>query len=400
MFIVAHYSEIALKKGNRKFFEQKLKNNILKSLKIYKPKAHLSFGRILVELRNIKPLKQKEIFNNEVIPTIRRIFGVSNFALAFNNELTSIPQLGKQVLNKLKEFSTDKVISFRILATRADKNFSLSSQEVNEKLWTILQKELNIAVKLNNPDLTVFVEILQKEKHKKNNDILFYFNKYQGAGGLPIGTSGNVIGMISGGIDSPVACFKIMRRGAKIIFLHFHSYPYTNKSSQKIVEKLVKKLALWQDKSKLYFVSLADIQNYILVNAPEKLRVILYRRSMIRICNDIALKEKADAIVTGDNLGQVASQTLENIKVIDNSSALPIFRPLIGDDKQGIIKEAKNIETYDISIEPHADCCSVFVPKHPETKAKLSDVLEVEKKLKLDKLEKQAIDKIELKTII
>lgn len=413
MLILIHYSEITLKGGNRKFFEQKLKNNILKALKDYKPKAYKSFGYILIELTYIKSIDQEKVFNNEVIHIIRKIFGISNFALVFNISFTSISQLGKHVLNKLqtlknikfKNSENKKISSFRIDTARADKKFFLTSQDVNEKLGKILQKKLNIKVNLKNPDLTVFVKILNIKKQKTTSNeqlkgnILFYFNKYYGAGGLPTYTSGNVIGMLSGGIDSPVACFKIMRRGAKIIFLHFHSYPYTNKSSQKIVEKLVKKLVLWQGKSKLYFVSLADIQNYILVNAPEKLRVILYRRSMIRIGNNIALKERADAIVTGDNLGQVASQTLENIRVIDNASELPIFRPLIGKDKQDIIELAKNIETYEISIEPHSDCCSVFVPKHPEIKAKLSNVLEIEKKLKLDKLEKEAIGKIELKNI-
>lgn len=405
MLTLIHYSEITLKGRNRKFFEQKLQNNILKALKDYKPKAYKSFGYILIELAYIKSIDEEKVFNNEIIHIIRKIFGISNFALVFNISFTSISQFGKHILNKLQTFKNKKISSFKIDTARADKKFFLTSQDINEKLGKILQKKLNIKVNLKNPELTVFVKILNIKKQKtKNNEqlkgnILFYFNKYYGAGGLPTYTSGNVIGMLSGGIDSPVACFKIMRRGAKIIFLHFHSYPYTNKSSQKIVEKLVKKLVLWQGKSKLYFVSLANIQNYILLKAPEKLRIILYRRSMIRIGNNIALKEKADAIVTGDNLGQVASQTLENIRVIDNASAIPIFRPLIGKDKQDIIKLAKNIETYEISIEPHSDCCSVFVPKHPETKAKLIDVLEIEKKLKLYKLEKEAIDKIELKNI-
>ncbi len=399
MLILIHYSEIALKKGNRKFFEQKLKNNILKALKKYKPKACKSFGNILIELTDIKYINKEKVFNNEVIHIIRRIFGISNFALVFNILFTSIPQLGKHVLNKLNEFSDNKASSFKVQTVRSDKNFFLTSQDINEKLGKILQKKLNIKVKLKNPDLTIFVEIPQKSKKANNNNILFYFNKHQGVGGLPLETSGNVIGMLSGGIDSPVACFKIMRRGAKIIFLHFHSYPYTNKTSQKIAIKLAEKLALWNGARKIYFISLAEIQNYILISAPEKLRVILYRRSMFRIANMLSLKERADAIVTGDNLGQVASQTLENIRVINQASALPIFRPLIGEDKQDIIKLAKDIGTYDTSIEPHSDCCSLFVPKHPETKAKLSDVLAIEKKLKLNILEENAFKNLELERI-
>ena len=399
MLILIHYSEIALKKGNRKFFEQKLKNNILKALKKYKPKACKSFGNILIELTDIKYINKEKVFNNEVIHIIRRIFGISNFALVFNILFTSIPQLGKHVLNKLNEFSDNKASSFKVQTARSDKKFFLTSQDINEKLGKILQKKLNIKVKLKNPDLTIFVEIPQKSKKANNNNILFYFNKHQGVGGLPLETSGNVIGMLSGGIDSPVACFKIMRRGAKIIFLHFHSYPYTNKTSQKIAIKLAEKLALWNCARKIYFISLAEIQNYILISAPEKLRVILYRRSMFRIANMLSLKERADAIVTGDNLGQVASQTLENIRVINQASALPIFRPLIGEDKQDIIKLAKDIGTYDTSIEPHSDCCSLFVPKHPETKAKLSDVLAIEKKLKLNILEENAFKNLELERI-
>jgi len=396
MLILIHYSEIALKKGNRKFFEQKLKNNILKALKNYKPKAHKSFGRILIELTYIKSINEEKFFNNEIINIMRRIFGISNFALVFSTSFTSIPQLGKHILNKLDKFSTNKFSSFRVQTVRSDKNFFLTSQDINEKLGKILQKKLNIKVKLKNPELTIFVEIPQKSKKvNNNNNVLFYFNKHQGTGGLPLETSGNVIGMLSGGIDSPVACFKIMRRGAKIIFLHFHSYPYTNKTSQKIAIKLAEKLALWNCARKIYFISLAEIQNYILINVPEKLRVILYRRSMLRIGNKLASEERADAIVTGDNLGQVASQTLENIRVIDNASELPIFRPLIGEDKQDIIKLAKNIGTYEISIEPHSDCCSVFVPRHPETKAKLSNILAIEKKLKLDTLEENAFKNLD-----
>src|SRR3989338_795851 len=241
MLILIHYSEIALKKGNRKFFEQKLKNNILKALKKYKPKACKSFGNILIELTDIKYINKEKVFNNEVIHIIRRIFGISNFALVFN---------------KLNEFSDNKASSFKVQTVRSDKNFFLTSQDINEKLGKILQKKLNIKVKLKNPDLTIFVEIPQKSKKvNNNNNVLFYFNKHQGTGGLPLETSGNVIGMLSGGIDSPVACFKIMRRGAKIIFLHFHSYPYTNKTSQKIAIKLAEKLALWNCARKIYNAS-------------------------------------------------------------------------------------------------------------------------------------------------
>ncbi|MEK7482597.1 MAG: tRNA uracil 4-sulfurtransferase ThiI, partial [Patescibacteria group bacterium] len=207
-----------------------------------------------------------------------------------------------------------------------------------------------------------------------------------GPGGLPLGTGGKAVALISGGIDSPVAAYLAMKRGVEIIFLHFHSYPYTNKASIEKVEKLVGHLSRYQKKPKLYLAPFGDIQKEILLKTPAKLRVVLYRRMMLRIAQALAEKEKALALITGESIGQVASQTLENMAAIQEVCVLPILRPLVGWDKEEIIKAARDIGSFDISSLPDQDCCSKFVPEHPETKAKMAEVKAAEKKLNIRKL--------------
>jgi len=214
-------------------------------------------------------------------------------------------------------------------------------------------------------------------------------------GGLPVGVSGKAISLLSGGIDSPVASFLAMKRGLNLIFLHFHALPYTDKASVEKVKKIVEILKKFQSKLKLYLIPFAKIQKEILLKTPSSLRVIFYRRMMLRIAEKIAEKEKVKAIITGENLGQVASQTLENLKVIEKATKLLVLRPLIGEDKLEIIEKAKKIGTYDISILPHQDCCSRFVPEHPETKANLEIVEKAERKLKVEDLIKKALTNLE-----
>ena len=216
---------------------------------------------------------------------------------------------------------------------------------------------------------------------------------------MPLGVSGNVLSLLSGGIDSPVASYFLIRRGAKSSFIHFHAYPFVDKQSLEKVKKIVEKLSLFQFESKIYFVPFAKIQKEILLKSPEKLRIILYRRAMLKISEIVAKKEKAIALVTGDSLSQVASQTLENIRTIDGATNFPVFRPLIGMDKNEIVNLAKKIGTYEISIAKHQDCCSRFMPKHPETKSDLKQVKLAEKKLNLKKLISEAIKETEIELI-
>lgn len=400
-YIICHYHEIGLKGKNRKFFEEKLVENIKKTLK----RDYFSFtkrisGRILIGLTQRGEKKEKEISQ-----LLKNVFGIANFAFALGcePEIEEIKEKAFEILSKQK-FRT-----FKISTQRSDKRFPLTSQEVNERVGEYILKKFKIQnqpsgeslkttakfkikVDLENPDITCFIEIVEKYA-------FLYREKIPGPGGLPVSTGGKAVALLSGGIDSPVASFFVMRRGVRIIFLHFHAYPFTKKASIEKAERIAKILKKYQFQSLLYLLPFAEIQKEIVLKSPAKLRMILYRRAMLKIAEIIAEREKAQALVTGESIGQVASQTLENIKVIDEAVKLPIFRPLIGFDKEEIINYARKIGTFEISILPHEDCCSRFLPKHPETKAKLKEVKEAEKKIPLKDLIKKAITKTEIKKI-
>jgi tRNA uracil 4-sulfurtransferase len=214
----------------------------------------------------------------------------------------------------------------------------------------------------------------------------------RGPGGLPVGTSGKVVVLLSGGIDSPVAAWKMIKRGCTPVFVHFHSFPYTNKESQEKAKQIAQLLSHFALRAKIYLVPFAEVQRHIMVDTPLETRVILYRRYMLRLAEQIAFREKARVLVTGDSVGQVASQTIENIDVISRAVAMPILRPLIGDDKIEIVEVAKRVGTYDISIQPDQDCCSLFVPKHPETKANLIEIEKSEARLDVGDAMKAALE--------
>jgi thiamine biosynthesis protein ThiI len=218
-----------------------------------------------------------------------------------------------------------------------------------------------------------------------------YFNRIDGAGGLPLGTGGKVVCLLSGGIDSPVAAYRLLRRGCQVLYVHFHSFPHTTAESLEKVRRILKVLTGYQLEAKLFLIPFAEVQREIVAYASPPLRVVLYRRFMMRIAEMIALREKAAALVTGDNLGQVASQTLENLRTVSAAVKLPIFRPLIGDDKEDIMNAARKIGTYAISILPDQDCCTMFVPKHPETKATIEQAERAESALDLARLISKAV---------
>ena len=405
-YIICHYSEIGLKGKNRKFFEEKLVENLKRSLdfcffelvhpvkcrsaaispeaKLFNRVKRIS-GRILVKLTDKGEANQKEIEKN-----LKNIFGLSYFAFAISAE-QNIESIQKKALELIKD---KKFRSFRVLTKRSNKNFPIISPEINKKISVYLLKHLTqgLNIDLTSPDLTVYIEIVEKYA-------FLYLEKIKGPGGLPVGVSGKALVLISGGIDSPVAAFYLMKRGTRVNFVHFHAYPYTNKESIKKVEKIAALLNKFQFQAALYLVPFADIQKQIYLKTPAKLRVILYRRFMLKIAQEIAKNQKILALVSGENLGQVASQTLENISVINSAVDMPVLRPLIGQDKEEIIKKAKEINTYEISILPDQDCCSRFVPKHPETRARLKEVEQAEKKLKVKKLIKTAIKSTEIKKI-
>ena len=359
--VLIRYHEIALKKGNRPYFTELLKRNLLSAVKDLGAKEIRSLpARVLLTFKN-------DIDQTTVVSRIRSVFGVANFS-PVERTPRDLDVIQSRILESLNSMSFS---SFRIETQRGDKNFPLTSPEINRQLGAPVKERSGARVDLTNPELTVTVEILSR-------DAFFGFDRIQGAGGLPVGASGRVVSLISGGIDSPVAAYRMMQRGCRLIFVHFHSVPYLDKTSQEKVRTLVSTLTRHQYLSRLYLVPFGEIQRQIVTAVARPLRVVLYRRMMLRIAEALARTAKAKALVTGESLAQVASQTLDNMAVIQQASTLPILRPLVGMDKQEIIDQARRIGTFDISSIPDQDCCQLFVPKHPATKAKIREVEEAE----------------------
>ena len=362
--VLVRYHEIALKKGNRAYFTELLKRNLLAAVKDLGAKEIRSLpARLLLTFKNEVPAAT-------LIERMSTVFGVANFSIV-ERTARDIDALRGRILESL---NGGRFQSFRIETQRGDKTFPLTSPEINRQLGAAVQEKSGARVDLENAEFTVTVEILPR-------DAFFGFNKIAGAGGLPVGSSGRVAALISGGFDSPVAAYRMMQRGCRIIFVHFHSVPYQDKTSQEKVRQLVQLLTRHQFTSRLYMVPFGEIQRQIVAAVARPLRVVLYRRMMLRIAEAIARQEKAKALITGESLGQVASQTLDNMAVIQQAARLPILRPLVGMDKQEIIDQARRIGTFEVSSIPDQDCCQLFVPKHPATKARFIDVEEDETKL-------------------
>ena len=364
-FIIVHYDEIGLKGGNRKLFEYRLMDNIRGVLNGSKyTSVRRGFGRIIVELPKDHDFRAIE-------GKLSLVPGIVHFSRAHRSRW-DIEALKEDLGDLVKEKS---FASFRINTKRSDKTFPLNSTQVNSILGEyILRKTPDVKVDLKNPELTCYIELSNKEAY-------IYFEKIKGPRGLPSGISGKVGALLSGGIDSPVASYRIIRRGAVCVFIHFHSYPFTDKASIDKVVELANILNRYQLHSKLYLAPLAEIQQEIVAKTPPGLRVILYRRMMVRIAERLGRRDKVKALVTGDSLGQVASQTLENLAAVDQVATMPILRSLIGEDKLDITRQAQKIGTYETSIAPYQDCCSLFVPRRPETKANLEAVREAEEGL-------------------
>ncbi len=397
MTIIIRYNEIGLKGKNRDWFEKKLVQNIKNKIK----KENFNFciktkrvpGRILLEIMSEK-VSNGDLLKIEKI--LSEIFGIANFSFA-KKISQDIDILKKECwkLIKLKILSSEK--TFRITTQRLNKNFLMTSEEINKEIGGYIfeklkNKKLNPRVNLKNPDIECFIEIINKWA-------FIFLKKKMGLNGMPVGTGGRALAMLSGGIDSPVAAYYGLKRGVKIDFIHFHSLPYTSSASNEKVISLAKKLSKFQEFGKVFMVPFAEIQQEIIIKCPEKLRVIMYRRLMLKIAEKIAQKNKYLALYSGESVAQVASQTLENILATNSAVNITIMRPLCGFDKAEIIKIAKKIETYDISILPHEDCCTRFIPKHPEIHAKLESVIMAEKNINLNEVIKKAIKKTEIISI-
>ena len=380
-YFLVHYHEVGLKKGNRDFFENRLCANIAKAIALTgagtAPIRRIS-GRILVGIPSGA--------NPDVIKeALGKVFGIAYFAEAWNSgqSLDEMEQNAWDLIQR-KPFQ-----SFRIDTRRGQKTFPHTSVEINQRLGAYVKERSGARVDLEKAERTCWVEITERYA-------LMYTDRQPGPGGLPAGTSGKVLVLLSGGIDSPVAAWKMIKRGCNAHFVHFHSFPFTNKESQEKAKQLAARLADYQFRSKLYLVPFAEVQRHIMVDTPIETRVILYRRYMLRLAEQLASREGARVMVTGDSVGQVASQTIENIDVISRAVTMPILRPLVGDDKIEIVDLARRIQTYDISIQPDQDCCSLFVPKHPETKARLRDVEEAEKRLEVADVMQEALTNAEI----
>lgn len=375
---VVHYHEIALKGENRPMFVRRLAENLRKSTAdLGDVKVSVPHGRILL-------LFGETVEWEKIQKRIRSVFGVANFSPAVR--CPSDPQAVEQHLDRILE--NRPVESFRISARRGDKRFPFSSMEMNVRLGRFVQEKTGARVDLDHPALNIHVEILPKEA-------LVYFEKHSGPGGLPVGVSGHVMTLLSGGFDSPVASYLMMKRGCTMGFIHFHGAPFLGKASLEKTEELVDLLTRHQFRSTLHSVAFGEIQREIVLGVPPPLRVVIYRRFMVRIAEEIGRSERAKALVTGENLGQVASQTLDNMAVIQEAARLPILRPLVGFDKQEIIEWARSIGTFPISVQPDQDCCRLFIPPHPSVAARLDEVEKAERGLDVSGLVKAGLERTE-----
>jgi len=363
--IVIHYNEIALKGRNRPYFVARLVRNLRAATK----DAGVSFVRVLNGRFELELAPEADV--DVVRDRVSRVFGVGNYARAGRTGV-DLDQIGREIIEGLKG-RTDPA-SFRIAARRADKRHAITSVDIERHVGAMVQAATGWKVDLGDPALTINVEML-------GDETFFSFGKEKGAGGLPTGVSGRVACLLSGGIDSPVAAWRMMRRGCRVYFIHFHSYPVLSRASQEKAVELARLLTSWQLHSRLFLVPFADIQQKALMTVEPALRVIVYRRMMLRIAEQIARRVRAQALVTGEVIGQVASQTLENMTVIDAAASMPVLRPLVGMDKEEIVDAAKALGSYPISIIPDQDCCTLFTPKHPATRASLGQIEEAERAL-------------------
>ena len=355
--IVVHYQEIALKGNNRPWFIARLARNLREATRgVGVREVRVLMGRIEVVL-------EESADWSAVRDRIARVFGVANFARAGRVPL-DVDAVAQAILADLGDRDAP---TFRVSARRADKRFPLTSPQIEREVGGRVKAATGWPVNLDDPTLTIHVEAL-------TNEAFYYFGKEPGAGGMPVGVSGRVVCLLSGGIDSPVAAWRLMRRGCRVLFVHFHSYPILSRASQEKVRELARLLAVYQFHSRLLLVPFGEIQQQVTLSVAPPLRVIVYRRLMMRIAEEIARRNRAQALVTGEAVGQVASQTLENLALINRVVTMPVLRPLIGLDKDEITAEAQRLGTYEISIIPDQDCCTLFTPRHPATRGRLIDV--------------------------
>jgi len=372
--IVIHSQEIALKGKNRPWFLGRLVRNLRRAV------SDLDVREVRALMGRIEVVLGPGASPEEVGNRIRHTFGIANFSHAGRSTL-DLDAIASAILTDLGDRTCT---SFRVSARRADKRYPLTSPQIEREVGGRIKEARGWRVDLENADLVIHVELL-------TNESFYFFGKERGPGGLPTGTAGRVACLLSGGIDSPVAAHRMMKRGCAVTFVHFHSYPILSRASQDKARELVQVLTRWQQHSRLYLVAFGEIQQQVVLAVPGPMRVVIYRRLMMRIAEQIARARNAQALVTGEVVGQVASQTLENLAVIGSVATLPVFRPLIGMDKDEITAQAQSIGTYLISIIPDQDCCTLFTPRNPQTRARLQAIEAAEQSLPTNEIVENAV---------
>ena len=374
--LVAHYHEIGLKGRNRNFFEDALGRNMRRALRGtgYR-KLRQGFGRVVVDMNDEGDI-------DAAAERVARVFGLAYVGVGKRVE----PNMEAIAEAALELIQAEPFESFQVRARRTHSSFELKSGEINVEIGQRIVDATGGKVDLKNADATIHIQLF-------GNACIVYRKRVKGTGGLPVGVSGKMLALLSGGIDSPVAAWRMARRGAEVEFVHFHGQPFTDPSSIRQATELAEVLARYQLQAKLHTIPLADAQREIVTHAPSNLRVVLYRRTMMRIAATLAEEIGAKALITGDSLGQVASQTIENIRTVD--AALPpdveVLRPLIGMDKQEIVNEAIEIGTYDISTRQYQDCCVLFEPRSPATRSNPGVAEKGEVELDMDALVGKAL---------
>ncbi len=374
-----HYHEIGLKGRNRAAFERRLQANLQSAV------HGLIDGKVgRISSRLVVPARDREVLA-EVLRRVSRIPGVSHAGAAY---VTSrVPEEIRQAA-LLAVNDTGEFLSFAVDSRRSSTDYPVPSMETNRDVGAYIQAKTGARVDLGDPEVTCWIEVVQGQAY-------VFAERVEGPGGLPVGTSGNVIALLSAGIDSPVAAWRVMKRGAVIVAVHFSGRPQTSDHSERLAHEICRVLERSGGLARLYVVSFGDLQREISLKAPPDLRVLLYRRLMIRVAEEVARLEGAHALVTGESLGQVASQTLENIAAVDAAAILPVLRPLIGLDKLEIIEQARALGTYELSIQPHADCCTLFMPRTPATRASVAAVEAGEVDLDLARMVADALSSAE-----
>ncbi len=377
--ILIHYDEIGLKGKNRPLFIERLSQRIERAASLFcEAKVRKRTGRLILETSGLKA-------PDDLIEALGKVFGVAYFARA-----QSVPlDLEAAANTALEMIAPLKINSFRVRTRKSFPTTPISTREWDRTIGGRIQARRHLPVDLERPGLTVHIEVIPREAW-------VYAEKIPGPGGLPVGSVGRVAALLSGGIDSPLAAWRIMKRGCEVVFIHFHGAPYLSRASADKAKDLAHVLNGYQLGGRLYMIPFGNLQKEIVLATKPEYRVVLYRRFMVRIAEQIARLENARALVTGESLGQVASQTLHNLAAIEDAVQLPILRPLIGMDKDEIIEGAKKLGTFEISIEPDQDCCSLFVPKHPAIRSHAGHLRGLESRLPVQEMIDKVIHEAEI----